>query len=483
MSHDIRPSRWQRRLAAAKGHDPARIGKFYNDAPIAAQPTTVAEWEHYLQGLDTPDKFAKAQSDGTFNNALTSYIGAQNKERTDLLAQVRETTEATMTAWLKDNPNVGKDVPINLANGQKQAGAKPSAMFNNPRAIGAPLNGAFPDLYTFLQDISHLNRNPSKESRARLDILNAYSEKVPSEGGFLVPEEFRSEIMMRALEKALVRPRAMVIPMNTSRLSLPTVDETSQVSSVFGGVVVYRTAEGEELVESSASFAALKMDASKQTALSHIPNELMRDVGAFGAFFDATMPQAFSFYEDLDFISGNGSGVPLGALHASNQALITVAAEAGQLANTIVWENCLKMYARLLPDSADNAIWVAGPDTFTELATMALTVGTGGSAIWLTDGTQRPVLTLLGLPVVRSGKAPAALGTQGDLSLVDFSQYAIGDYQQMTIDSSPHAKFTSDKTTLRGIARNDGRPTLLSALTPHNNSATLSAYIQLATRA
>ena len=113
---------------------------------------------------------------------------------------------------------------------------------------------------------------------------------------------------------------------------------------------------------------------------------------------------------------------------------------------------------------------------------MALSVGTGGSAIWLTDGRSTPVLTLLGRPVIMSEKAPAALGTQGDLSFVDFSMYLIGDYQTMTIDSSPHVKFTSDKTSFRAIARNDGRPWLTQPLTPHNNSATLSPFVQLATR-
>ena len=79
-------------------------------------------------------------------------------------------------------------------------------------------------------------------------------------------------------------------------------------------------------------------------------------------------------------------------------------------------------------------------------------------------------------------KAPGKLGAQGDLSFVDFGMYLIGDYQAVTVDSSKHVKFTSDKTTYRMIARNDGRPWLLSALTPHNNSPSLSAFVQLAAR-
>jgi HK97 family phage major capsid protein len=141
------------------------------------------------------------------------------------------------------------------------------------------------------------------------------------------------------------------------------------------------------------------------------------------------------------------------------------------------------MYARMIPSSINRAVWLASPDTFVELATMALNVGTGGSAVWLTDGVGAPVLTLLGRPVILTEKAPAALGTQGDLSFVDVGMYLIGDRQMMTVDSSPHVKFTSDKTTYRMIQRNDGRPWVESAITPKNNSATLSPFVQLDDRA
>lgn len=500
-------NRAQRRLLARRGIDVSQLGKAYNRLPAVRPaviepdegpadntfegrrlPENVAEWEHYLQGIDSAKEFTKRFESGEFKAALNSYANARTKEREELLGQIRAQTEAQMTDWLKEHQSAlpGNVIKIpDLDESKRAAGARPSPVYDNPRAKGAPLNGVWPDFYTFLQDIWHSkpgNGAMTADARKRMDVYNAYSEKVPSEGGFLVPEEFRSQIMRLSLEGAVVRPRATIIPMGAPRIHIPTLDETSRVSSIFGGVVVYRTEEGAELTESAASFSSIKLDVTKQTALSHVPNELIRDWGAFGAFMDATLPAAMAYYEDLDYISGNGAGAPLGALHANNTALIVMAAESGQAASTIVWQNIIKMYARMLPSSLGSAVWIASPDVFAELATMALTVGTGGSAVWLTDGRGTPVLTLLGRPVIMTEKAPAALGTQGDLSFVDWSQYLIGDYQNMTVDSSPHVKFTSDKTTFRAIARNDGRPWLQSALTPHNNSATLSPYITLATR-
>lgn len=495
-------NRAERRLLASRGIDVNMIGKVTNrmgtrpgpaPAPQPAPtefgklPETVADWEHYLSGIETPAQFAAEFESGKFKASLNSYANARSKEREEMLGQLREQTEAQLTEWLKENqgafPGNVLKVP-NLDESKARAGARPSPIYNNPRAKGAPLDGVWPDFYTFLQDVwfSKGNGSMSAEAKTRMDVYNAYSEKVPSEGGFLVPEEFRSELLQLTLDSAIVRPRATIIPMSSPRIHIPMIDETSRVSSVYGGVVVYRTEEGAELTESSATFASVKLDVTKQTALSHVPNELIRDWGAFGAFMDATLPNAMGYAEDVDYISGNGVGAPLGALNARNTALIVVDKETSQDAATVVWKNVLKMYSRMLPSSLAKAVWLASPDVFVELATMALTVGTGGSAVWLTDGTGSPVLTLLGRPVIMSEKAPGALGAQSDLSLVDWSMYLIGDYQNVTVDSSPHVKFTSDKTTFRAIARNDGRPWLQSPITPKNNSATLSPFVTLGAR-
>lgn len=500
MSHAL--SRAERRLLARRGISMKQIYTAANRAggterlreersqheDFGALPKTAADWADWVGSIKDAHSFTEKVNSGEFKAAINSYVTAKTGEHDDLLRQVREQVESNLTEWLKDHqgdlPSGGGIRIPSLDETRQQAGARPSAVYNNPRAAGFPLNGVWPDFYTYLQDVHMSSRGMplNADQRKRIDAYNAYQEKNPSDGGYLVPEEFRSSLLQLSLENAVVRPNATIIPMGAPRLHIPMVDETSRVSSIWGGVVVYRTEEGGEIPESAASFAAIKLDVTKQTALSHVPNELIRDWGAFGAFMDATLPAAMGYYEDLDYISGSGVGAPLGALHPNNTALVVVPAQGGQSTATIVWENCIAMYARMLPSSLNSAMWLASPDAFVQLATMALSVGTGGSAVWLTDGHNAPVLTLLGRPVRMSEKAPAALGSQGDLSFIDWKQYLVGDYQTMTVESSPHVKFTSDKTTFRAIARNDGRPWLQAALTPHNNSASLSPYIQLAAR-
>ncbi|HYS41940.1 MAG TPA: phage major capsid protein [Pseudonocardiaceae bacterium] len=313
---------------------------------------------------------------------------------------------------------------------------------------------------------------------------SSFGSEDPGAGGFLIPELMRSDLMMLAIEEAVVRPRATVIPMSTLRVPVPTVDDTSHASSLFGGVVWNWTEEASSITESQATFGRVVLDAKKLAGFFKVPNELLADAPAFSSFFDAVIPKGLAWQEDLAFMTETGAGTPEGFINSP--ASVQQAAEAGQTAGTIVWENIVKMYARMLPTSLKNAVWVAAIDTFPQLATMALSVGTGGGPVWIggpnQPGSDGPPVTILGRPVIFTEKAPA-LGTTGDINFVDLSYYLIGDRQAVAVAASEHAFFQNDQVAYRIIERVDGRPWLQSALTPHNGSAnTLSAFVQLASR-
>lgn len=77
---------------------------------------------------------------------------------------------------------------------------------------------------------------------------------------------------------------------------------------------------------------------------------------------------------------------------------------------------------------------------------------------------------LLTRPVVFTEKLPAA-GTKGDILLADFSQYAIGLRQGLSLERSGHAGFTTDETYFRMVTRIDGQGTWKSAVTPKNGNS------------
>lgn len=443
-----------------------------------ATPTTPAEWEEYINGFDTPEKFSAAFADGSFKNALAGYRGATNKTMDNLKRDVLEQTQASIVEMMQ-----GSGV---RPSGRPNLAADKAAAYS-PDAPGAKLT-VWNSGGQMIHDILTPEKRLTKEQSARLaqytDFQAAYSEKVPSEGGYLVPEEVRSMVMTRALEGAIVRPKAQVVPMSTGRMKWPVVDFTTEVGEVYGGIVMSWLDEGQTIPETSATFAALELVAHKLGGLASLPNELVRDAPALEAWVRQNLPNALMHFEDLGFLKGNGVKKPLGALHEDNPALIVVGDESGQSTASITWVNILSMLARLLPESWENAEWIITPDALPEIYTMALPVGTGGSAVMVGEGRGAEKLpqTMAGLPITWSRKAPAVLGTQGDISLVDLTTYVVGDTKTMTLDTSEHSSFRSDKTDFRIIERVDGQPGLLSPLTPENNGPTLSAYIQLETR-
>lgn len=440
-------------------------------------PTGAAELEELLAD---GTKVQALMAEGQFSDVVKAYAKTVADKDTDIARQVKEETQRVLADYLRENENVEGLETLKRGGVEAVVKSAKDASVYNPKALGAKVDGQFADMPEFFQTIWH-NTYRDATVAAKIQILkNAASSVEGSGGGFLVPEEFRSDLLRLSLESGVVRPRARIVPMATSRIVYPMLDDSSHASNVHGGVQAYWTEESGQMTDTSASFGRIALEAWKLTAYSAVPNELISDSAiSFEAFMRSAFPEALAYFEDDAFVDGNGVGQPLGFLRAN--AAVVVAKESGQAANTIVWENIVKMYARMLPQSLTRAVWVVSPDVFPELATMALSVGTGGGPVWLSNGVGGPPMTILGRPVIVSEKVNT-LGSEGDINFVDLGYYLIGDRQAMTVESSPHYRFQNGETAFRFVSRVDGRPWLQSALTPRNSGPTLSPFVKLAVR-
>ncbi|MFJ5967892.1 phage major capsid protein [Streptomyces sp. NPDC093060] len=411
---------------------------------------------------------------------IVDYAKGQSAKDPGIEQQIREQVQREFANSLRAD-QVEQIHRLNLdPNGQPVARSK----HYNPKAPGAKLDKQFGNWGDFLSATWDGARSQeSFAAKAEIKQLqNSFGSTVPSDGGFLIPENLRAELLRVALEMAVVRSRARVVPMESLSVPYPMLDSTSNSSSVYGGVTGYWTEEGGTLTDSSPTFGRINLIAKKLTLYSEIPNELFQDsIISLQQFMSESYPEALAWFEDVAFTSGNGVGQPLGYLNAP--AAVSVAKESGQTAGTIVWENIVKAYSRMLPSSMARAVWVANNDTFPELATMALSVGTGGSAVWIGDGggEAAPPMRILGRPVIFTEKV-SSVGTAGDINLVDFGYYLIGDRQAMQASTSTEFRFNTDKTAMRVIERVDGQPWIQSAVTPQTGSNTLSPFVKVATR-
>lgn len=440
-------------------------------------PTTAAELEDMLGDRDKIQTML-ADEPAAFTEVIQAYARECAKKDKDLTAQIAEQVQATLADFMRENP----DALIRPNITPDDAQPRNRGQFHNAKALGAQLDGQFEGTGDLLRAL-YGEKNGIRTDVERLAKLrNDFSSTVPSEGGFLIPEEFRAEMLRLSLETAVVRPRARVIPMAAPRIKFPAVDMSSNAGALYGGMVGYWGDEGEEMVKSAAKFGSITLDANDLYVYTEVPNNLLTDSAiSVSAFIDQSAPEAITWFEDIAFLNGSGVGQPLGVLNAGNEALVTVAKETSQAADTIVWENIVKMFSRMLPSAISRAAWLANIDTFPELATMALSVGTGGSAVWLNNGTEGPPMTILGRPVIFTEKA-GSLGDLGDLNFVDLSYYLIGDRQQMTAMTSEHFKFNTNTTAYRIIERIDGRPWIKKAVTPAKGPNKLSPFVQLGAR-
>jgi HK97 family phage major capsid protein len=435
---------------------------------MLSDPGEINKWLQARRFPELQDRYNELERPA-LPQQIADILDAREAANGTVAKNVRE----TMDQWLADR---------GMNNVQRPALGEPAGNRPAPRnAYARKMEDiGFTNIGDFAKEIWHRNTQANRMPKVH-EVMNAFSSLDPSSGGYLIPESMDSEIRSLVLEESIVRSRATVISMSTPQMLFPFVDWTTNVGSTFGGWTVTRVTEGAAITPSQARFGRVKLDVTKQVAGAEVPNEMFSDVSALDGFIRRTLPQAVAFAEDIDFLTGDGAGKPLGVLHAANTAAITITKETGQVASTVVIDNILKMYARMLPSSKGSAVWLVNPTTFAQLQQLSIAVGTGGAPVMLMNLASGPVPTILGRPVIETEKVPA-LGSAGDISFIDFKYYLIGDRPGSGLESSPHGQFMNDITEMKLTSRNDGRPWIQSAFTPTNGD-TLSPFVKLGARA
>jgi HK97 family phage major capsid protein len=312
------------------------------------------------------------------------------------------------------------------------------------------------------------------------------NETVPSDGGFLVQQDFVAGLLEDTMKTGILAPKCRPQPIsaNANSIKINGVDETSRVSSRFGGIVAYWGSEAELKTKSAPKFRKIELNLHKLIGLCYATDELLADAAALEGFIRAAFPSEFGFQIDDAIINGTGAGCPLGILNAG--CLVSQAKETGQKADTIVAENVIKMSSRIFASSFPNAEWYVNQMCLPQLYTMSIAVGTGGQLVFVPPGglSGAPYGSLLGRPVVPIEQC-AALGDVGDIILADLNGYILAQKSGIQSDVSIHVRFLYDESVFRFVLRIDGQPVRASALTPYKGGATAtqSHFIALAERA
>jgi HK97 family phage major capsid protein len=310
------------------------------------------------------------------------------------------------------------------------------------------------------------------------------NETVGSDGGYFVQTDISNDLQRRVYETGLLSRRARRIPVgpNANGIKINVVDERSRATgSRWGGVQVYRASEGDAATKSKPKFRQFEMSLEKLIGLFYATDEILQDTTALTAVAGEAFIDEFAFRVDDEMVRGTGAGQMLGILGAD--ALVTVNAEAGQVADTVILENIEGMWTRMSPRSLASAEWFINQGLWPQIFALARIIGTGGVPVYIPAGglSAAPFGTILGRPVVPVEQASAP-GDLGDITFVDWSEYGVIDKGGVKTASSIHVEFLTDQEVFRWTLRNNGRPRWQTSLEPYKGSGTVSPFVALQAR-
>jgi HK97 family phage major capsid protein len=309
------------------------------------------------------------------------------------------------------------------------------------------------------------------------------SEGVPSEGGYLVQPQYSARWLENAYTTGAILSRVQRSPVTGNSMVLNGLDETSRADgSRFGGVTSYWDGEAASMTGTKPKFKKIQLNLKKVYVMYYATNEQLEDTPNLASKVDQYMNQELRFRAEDACVNGDGATRPQGILNAP--ALVTVAKETGQAADTIVYENVLKMWSRMAGSSRGTAIWLYNQDAEPQLYTMKVNIGTGGQAVFMPAGgaSVAPYATLFNRPMVPVEYCQT-VGDLGDIILADWSQYETIDKGQIQAAASIHVAFLTDESCFRFTYRIDGQSAWKSAITPAHGSNTQSPFVALAARA
>jgi HK97 family phage major capsid protein len=307
---------------------------------------------------------------------------------------------------------------------------------------------------------------------------------VDSSGGALIPGGFVNELFEKPVRENAVLSRLQMIPITEGNtVEIPYIDESSRADgSRQGGIRAYRTAELEQMTQSKPSFGKLKLHAEKLTGLAYVSDEMLKFSSvSVDALLSRLFQREFTFKLVDEVINGTGGEEFVGLV--GSDCLAEVTKETGQAADTLVWNNISKMWSRRHVASGP-FVWLTNQDTFPQLSTMSIPVGTGGVPVWMpaNSAAGMPHSTLLGAPVIEVEQCPT-LGDKGDIILAALGEYIYAPVPGMDSDVSIHLKFDYNQTAFRFVMYCDGAPWWSSDLTPFKGTATQSPFVVTKARA
>ncbi len=333
----------------------------------------------------------------------------------------------------------------------------------------------FKNLAEFATAVRDAKIGSSTDSRLFAAPTGTHQGGAASGEGHMVPPAFSEEIF--EVVTALDEFGPLVDEEPTSKREVKSLaDETTPWGA--SGIQANWRSEGNQMTPSKLVTDPRSIPLHELYAFVLATEELLEDAPRMEARMTRKAGEAIAWKKNNAMPYGSGVGQPLGWMNSG--ALVTVAKESGQAADTLTAANVLKMYSRLLVIPGDRPLWLTNQDTVPQLATMTI----GDKPIWMPPNglMDAPGGMLLGLPV-RFSEHAKTLGDLGDLQLISPKGYhALRRDAGPKFAQSMHLYFDYAIEAFRWTFRFGGQPHLSAPVSPANGAATKSHFVALAER-
>ena len=301
-------------------------------------------------------------------------------------------------------------------------------------------------------------------------VYKAMTEGSGAAGGYLVPEEFQSQLLEAAALTTIIRPRATVINVGTDAGFIPALDQQTAPTvgvgqtAFAGGIVGGWAAEGSAGSSTDAAFKQIEYNIKKIAAYTTVSNELIADSAiSIDSLLSRLFGTAVGALEEMSFIRGSGAGAPLGMLNAGCAIGVTPDTDT-----FFGLADAVEMISRF-KGVGGQPIWIAHISLLPDMAQyFPKAFGSTGSHVHMSNASAfvqpREAIpgSLLGYPLFWSEHMPSANGDA--IMLVDPKAYVIFDREPVRVAFSEHVGFTSDNGTFRVTKRLDGQPWMSGAI-------------------
>lgn len=292
-------------------------------------------------------------------------------------------------------------------------------------------------------DAMRLNASP-------MEVRNALSEGVDSEGGYLVPDEFEHTLVDALADQNVMRGLVKVIQTTSGDRKIPVVSTHGSASWLD---------EGKPYVESDEAFSQVSLSAFKLGTFLKISEELLND-SAFSveAYLATEFARRIGAAEEEAFLVGDGKGKPTGLLDATAgaQAAVTTAK-----ATDISADELIDLHYALRAPYRKNAVWLTNDSTVKAIRKLK---DGNGQYLWQPALTATTPDTVLGRPVHTSVFVPEMKAGAKTVAFGDLAYYWVADRQGRSFKRLNELFATTGQVGFLASQRLDGKLILPEAV-------------------